>query len=62
MKHLVGALWFYLFLCNVLTIVRDRQRLGELDSVSVTVKCLVYTVKCAEWATDSPPAMLGYGA
>jgi len=45
MKHLVGALWFYLLLCNVLTPVLDRQRLGELDSVSVTLKWLVSHVQ-----------------
>ena len=38
--------------------VGDGQRLGVLDSVSVTVKCLIYTVKCADWAADLPAAML----
>jgi hypothetical protein len=43
---------------ELLMSVQDGQRLGVMDSVSVTVRCLVYTVKCADWATDSPAAML----
>jgi hypothetical protein len=45
-------------LCSVLMSVGDGQRLGVLDSVSVIFRCLMYTVKCADWATDSPAAML----
>jgi hypothetical protein len=37
--------------------VRDGQSLGVLDSVSVTVKCLVSHTH-ADWATDLLAAML----
>jgi hypothetical protein len=46
------------FLCSVFMSVRDGQRLGVLDSVSVTVKCHLYTAMCADWATDSPAAVM----
>jgi hypothetical protein len=48
-------------LCSVLMSVRDGQSLGVSVSVSVKAKRLVYTVKCAGWATHcghSPAAML----
>jgi len=48
-------------LCSLLMSVRCGQRLGVSGSVSVRVKCLIYTVKCAGWATDSgrsPATML----
>jgi hypothetical protein len=40
--------------------VRDGQSLGVLDGVSVTINCLVSPVhgEVADWATDSPAAML----
>jgi len=45
-------------LCSLLMSVRGGQILGFVDSVSVTVNRLIYMVKCADWATDSPAAML----
>jgi len=44
--------------------VSDLQRYGFTARGNVTsvypplsVSCLMYTVKCADWATDVPPAM-----
>jgi hypothetical protein len=45
-------------LCSLLMSVRDGKSLGLVDSVSVTVNRLIYMVKGADWATDSPAAML----
>lgn len=41
-------------------VCQDGQRLGVLDSVTVTAKCLTYMVKCANWAIKSPAIMLKY--